>query len=200
MTSAVEREAGAVSVPSTVPAEGDRRRVEDAAAVVLAFSMLPVFVLTKLALIRHFTVVNLLTVSGVRRALLPTLFGSDLLLCGALAILYLAVFRASQLLGRTAGWARWVPIGAVHLVLVGVEVVDLKVHGRYGKPLTFYLTAMMGDLRVFSDLAGSDHDCGLRLDAAARRHVRPEDQPGCLSRGVLLAVALAPRHLGTCGA
>jgi phosphoglycerol transferase MdoB-like AlkP superfamily enzyme len=117
----------------------------------LGFSLLPVFVLTKVALIRHFTDVNLLTVSGVRRAFLPTLFGSDVLLCGALAVVYLGMFRATRALGRAAAWARWIPIGLIHLVLVGIEVVELKVHGRFGKPLSFYLTAMMGDVRVFSD-------------------------------------------------
>jgi hypothetical protein len=150
MTSAAKRE-GRTRFGSPAPPDAERGRIEDAAAVVLAFSLLPVFGLTKLALVRHFTAVNLLTLSGVHRALLATLIGSDLLLCGALAVLYLGIFRAARVLGRAGAWARWIPIVAIHLLLVGVEVVDLKVHGRFGKPLSFYLTAMMGDLRVFSD-------------------------------------------------
>jgi hypothetical protein len=135
----------------------------DVAAVLLAFSALPAFVFVKLALIRKLAAVNLLTVSGVRRALLPTLFGSDLLLCGALAILYLGIFRATRVLGRAGAWARWALIGVVHLVLLVVEAVDLKVHGRFGKPLTFYLTAMMGDLRVFSDSITASIDWEVRV-------------------------------------
>jgi hypothetical protein len=119
--------------------------------VILAFAVLPVFVFTKLALIEKLTAVHLLTISGWRRAFLTTLFGSDLLLCGMLAVLYFGIFRATGVFGRAGVWARWGLICGIDLVLVGVEIVDLKVHARFGQPLNFYLTGMMGDLRVFSD-------------------------------------------------